>query len=67
MFKDKEFVLHLIGLIVLTALAVFFGILEAVYNKEITDVGLIIGLIGSLVGVRSLSRIGRDQKNDKTE
>ncbi len=67
MFKDKEFVLHLIGLIVLTILAIFFGLLEAIYDKEITDVGLIVGLAGSLVGARSLKNIGQDQDNDKTK
>ena len=53
MIKDREFLLHLIGLIVLTGLAVFFGILEAKYGKEITDTGLIVGLIGSCIGMHA--------------
>ena len=40
--NDKnEFILHIAGLIVLSALAVFFAILQAKYKVEITDVGII--------------------------
>lgn len=67
MFKDKEFILHLIGLVVLSALAIFFTIIEAKYNKEITDVGLIVGSIASLVGARTANSLIRSKKEPNNE
>ena len=58
MLKDKDFVLHLLGLIVLSALAVFFGILEAKFSKEFIDIGIVIGIIGSLVGIHTANSVG---------
>ena len=63
MFKEKDFVLHFTGLIVLTGLAIFFAILQAKYKIEITDVGMIIGGITGIVGVHGANAIKR-LKND---
>ena len=68
MDKDKkEFILHIAGLVVLTILAVFFAIIEAKYNVEITDVGLIIGLLGSIVGNHAVQRVKQGQKDVTAE
>ena len=68
MDKDKkEFILHIAGLVVLTILAVFFAIIEAKYNVEVTDVGLIIGLLGSIVGNHAVQRVKQGKENATTE
>lgn len=68
MNKDKkEFILHIAGLIVLTFLAVFFSIIEAKYNVEITDVGIVIGIIGSIVGNHAVQRIKQGKEDATTE
>lgn len=66
MFKEKDFVLHFTGLIVLTGLAIFFAILQAKYKIEITDVGMIIGGITGIVGVHGANAIKRLKNNDET-
>ena len=53
MFKDKNFILHLIGMIVLSALAIFFAIIEVRYDKSITDIGLIVGAICTSAGIHA--------------
>lgn len=68
MDKDKkEFILHIAGLIVLTALAIFFSILEAKYKVEVTDVGIIIGVIGSIVGNHAVQRVKQGKENATAE
>ena len=67
MFKEKDFVLHFAGLIVLTLLAVFFAILQAKYNIEITDVGMILGGITGIVGVHGANAYNRLKKDDNDE
>ena len=68
MDKDKkEFILHIAGLVVLTILAVFFSVLEAKYGVEVTDVGIIIGVIGSIVGNHAVQRVKQGQKDVTAE
>ena len=54
--KDKEFILHICGLILLTGLAVFFAIIESRTGKEITDIGLITGGLLSIITHSAVSR-----------
>ena len=67
MFKEKDFILHFSGLIVLTGLAVFFAILQAKYKLEITDVGMILGGITGIVGVHGANAIRKVQNDDETK
>ena len=66
MFKDKDFILHFAGLLVLTGLAIFFAILQAKYKIEITDVGMILGGITGIVGVHGANAIKKVRSNDET-
>ena len=60
--NDKnEFILHIAGLIVLSALAVFFAILQAKYKVEITDVGIILGLVASLCGAKTYQSLRKKE------
>ena len=54
--KDKEFWLHIAGLILLSGLAIFFAIIEARTGKEITDIGLITGGLLSIITHSAVSR-----------
>ena len=69
MFKnlDKNFIIHLIGLFVLTGLAIFFAILQAKYKIEITDVGMIIGGITGIVGIHGANAIKKVTNDDATK
>ena len=68
MDKDKkEFILHIAGLVVLFLLAIFFSIIEAKYKVEITDVGIIIGVIGTIVTGHAAQRAKQVLDNVKSE
>ena len=65
MFKEKDFVLQFAGLFLLTGLAVLFGVFQYRSGKEIIDVGIIIGIVGSIVGNHAYNAI-KKSKNDET-
>ena len=68
MNKDKnEFILHIVGLIVLTILAIFFSIVEAKYKVEITDVGIVVGILGTIVTGHAAQRFKQGQINDESK
>lgn len=51
--ERNNFILHIAGLILLSGLAIFFGILEAKYKVQTTDIGILLGILGGLVGVHA--------------
>ena len=66
MFKEKDFILHFTGLIVLSMLAVFFGVLEYRSGKSIIDIGIVIGILGALVTNHSYNAIKKKVNGDET-
>lgn len=46
----QEVILPIIGILVLSGLAIFFALIEAKYNREFIDIGIVIGILGSLIG-----------------
>ena len=68
MDKDKkEFILHIAGLVVLSVLAVFFAILQVKYNVEVTDTGLILGGILTIVTGHAAQRVKQGKNDAPTE
>ena len=50
--KNEHFIIQVLGLVLLSGMAVFFAILEVKYNKELIDLGLMVGIISSIIGAK---------------
>ena len=58
--KNPEFIIHLIGLAVLTFLIIFFGLLEKQTNREFIDIGILVGIIGTIVTGHAANKLKKD-------
>ena len=57
--EKRDWELHLMGLGGLIFLAVFFGLLEVLYSKEIVNLEMIIVMIGTIVAPHAAQRLNQ--------
>ena len=62
--SKQDIILQIIGIVVLSGLAVFFALIEAKYNKEFIDIGIVIGILGSLIGHHTYRSLKKESKDD---
>ena len=72
--EKRDWILHMFGLGSLIFLAVFFGLLEVLYNKEVVNLEMIIVMIGTIVAPHAAQRLNQminqrqqERKNDESE
>ena len=57
--EKRDYILHMVGLIGLIVLTIFFGMLEVLFDKEIVNLEMVIAIIGTIVAPHAAQRVNQ--------